>query len=205
MPSRNIWVDWREFQIYTNRLDFLIRSTESLTAQHRKLIAELSMIQLALLAENSLDSICSKLLCGTRYLDGTSPNIIVQTPSISNARSLLRKHGRTRPITGIMSWGHASIICNNLQYTFDSKDPIFLALNNHSRTLTEVRFIRNHIAHSNDLTRRKVRNVVRSYYGGLRKGVTPGVLLLTEAFGTPIPLQKYIRYLRVFIKDVVRA
>ena len=106
---------------------------------------------------------------------------------------------------GIMSWGHASNISNNLKHTFDSSDPIFHALSIHAPMLTEVRYVRNHIAHSNDLTRDNFRKVVRSYYGGLRRGITPGVLLLTEAFGTPIPLQKYIRYLRVFIKDVVRA
>ena len=205
MPTRNIGVDWREFRTHTQRLDLLVGSTGELTAQHRKLIAELAVIQLTLLAENALDSISSKLLCGTRYLDGTSPNITVQARSISSARSLFRRHGRARPITGIMSWGHASTISNNLKHTFDTSDPIFLTLSNHASILTEVRYVRNHIAHSNDLTRANFRKVVRSHYGGLRRGITPGVLLLTEAFGSPIPLQRYIRYLRVFIKDVVRA
>ena len=205
MPPANLSVDWGYFQDVTRHVDSLLASAAPLHIRHRKIIAEMAVIRLFLLTEHTLASCCLKLLCGTNYLDGTLPKTAVQASSISNAARLVRSHGRQKRIRGVMAWGNMSNIQHYLRYTFDSGDPIFLAVASHTPRLDEIRYIRNHIAHSNDSTRRSFRGVVRSHYGGLRRGVTPGVLLLTEAFGTPTPLQKYTSFLRVFIKDVVRA
>jgi hypothetical protein len=71
--------------------------------------------------------------------------------------------------------------------------------------LTEVRYIRNHIAHRNDASRRKFRNVVPRHYGAFKPGVTSGTLLLSDRISAPPLMEVYIRTSRVLVKDLVKA
>lgn len=204
MPAPNLEVDWRRFQQQAGSLESLLPSLHSLPVSHRKLVAEMIMIRLVMLVGNTMSSACLKILCGTQYLDGASPLTIETATSMANARNLVRCYGRQQSRSRI-SWLSSADIRENLRYVILPCDPIYTAIDNHAHMLTEARQIRNHIAHRNDSTSRKFRSIVRAHYGGLKRGVSPGVFLLTDAFGIPVLLEKYIRYLRVFIREVVRA
>ena len=204
MPIPQLSVDWRDFQRDTDHLSSLLASLKPLQVNHRKMVAEMVLVRLFSLAENTMTSVSVKLLCGAIYLDNTSPNINVSASTMTGANRLLKSYKRNRTVTHL-SWGSTSLARGNLKHTFDSIDPVFSAVANHGHVLNEVRHLRNHIAHRSDSSRRKFRVVVRSHYGGLKQGITPGVLLLTEAFGIPTLSEKYIRHLRVFIREVVRA
>ena len=162
------------------------------------------MVRLFLLAENTVASVSAKILCGARYLDGSAPRSIVTAASMPNARILMKQHGRRRQKHRLL-WTQAREIVDNLKYTLDPQDPLFAAVGNHGAAITEMRYVRNHIVHRNSGTLVNFRKVVRSFYGGLRQGVTPGLLLMTDAFGPQTLLEKYIVYAQVFVKDLVRV
>lgn len=204
MSAVNIGVDWRVFQHETTQLQGLSSSLEPLALRHRKLVAEMIMVRLFLLGENTIRSVCEKLLCGAIYLDGSCPNITVSASSKSNAETLIRVYHRTRP-KHQLSWTQSREIRDNMRHTLGQGDPLFSVFLRNAAILTEMRYVRNHIVHNSSSSLRDFRTVVRAHYGGLKRGVTPGILLLTDALGAPPLVKRYIAYYRVLIRDLVRA
>ena len=129
--------------------------------------------------------------------------LLARGASKASAKALIVQHGRGSPRKSL-SWGSAKAIRDNLKYTVDASDQLFRVVSNYGNLLTEMRRVRNHVAHNNASTRVHFRNVVRNHYGGLRRGISPGVLLLTRTWGRPVVLERYVRGCRVMIKDLVR-
>ena len=176
----------------------------TIDVQQRKLVAEIVMIRLFLLIDNTLGSIGAKMLCGAGYLDTTRPARTHSVRTIAAAVTAMRTHGRTTPKT-YLTWTKSPEIRDNLSLTLAPTDPFFATIIDHAADLNEMRRVRNHIAHKSHSTRVHFRNVVTGYYGGLKQGVTPGLLLLTDAFGAPCLLDRYLIKARVIIGDTVRA
>ena len=204
MPKPNISVDWRTFGLEASRLNHLVSSIDTLPAGHRKLVAEIVMIRLFLLLENNIASICAKLICGVDYLDGSTPVRLINVASIPSARSAMLTFGRKKQKSWL-SWTRSRDIKDNLKFTMDSTDPVFTTVDKYGQLLSEMRHVRNRIAHKNRNTQENFRKVIRQHYGGVKQGVSPGVLLLTEALGPQRPMDRYIASCRILIKDLVRA
>jgi hypothetical protein len=204
LPIPSLSVDWREFQAETARLQVLCAAIPAIDVAHRKLVAEIAMIRLFLLIENTIGSIGAKMLCGARYLDTTQPLRTHSVHTIAGAVTAMKSHGRT-VTKNYLKWTKSADIRDNLSLTLAPTDPFFATIIRHAADLNEMRKVRNHIAHKSHSTRVNFRNVVTSYYGGLKQGVTPGLLLLTDAFGAPCLLDRYLIKARVIIKDTVRA
>lgn len=85
------------FSLQSNKPLSLSRSFGLLPAQHQKLVAEIVLLRLFGLLENSLESICAKLCSGASYLDGTVPSVRAQQPSISAALHAMEVLGRSNP------------------------------------------------------------------------------------------------------------
>ena len=123
---------------------------------------------------------------------------------MAGARNLMKNHGRRRP-KAHLTWAISKDIRDNVENMVHVGDPLFTVLQNHAAAMTEMRYVRNHIVHKNGSTLRKFREVVRQYYGGLRPGMTPGVLLLTGALGRQPLIERYLIYYRVLIKELLHA
>jgi len=162
------------------------------------------MIRLFLLLENTIASVGAKIVCGATYVDATNPMRIHGTRTIAAAVAAMKSHGRAIP-KNYLKWTRSSDIRDNLSFTLGAADPFFASVIKHAAVLNEMRLVRNHIAHQNHGTRANFRTVVTTYYGGIKQGVTPGLLLLTNAFGAPCLLDRYIIQSRVVVKDVLRA
>ena len=76
---------------------------------------------------------------------------------------------------------------------------------NYAAFLTELRYIRNHIAHRNDGSKKNYIKLIRKYYGAPVHGITCGNLLLSSRVHKPPLVEVHIRNSRVMIKDLVRA
>lgn len=202
MPA-SLSPDWNRAQTETQRFGSLLPTLGALPIVQRKLVAEILVIRLFLLLESSIRSVALKLLCGAIYLDGSAPQRLVRATSISQAESLMARfsgHKNRR-----LRWTRAKEIRANAQHTLAATDPFFATIGRHAAFLTEIRYVRNHIAHGNERTRSNFRKVVRSYYGAIKKGTTPGLLLLTTAFGSPTVIETYVRTSRIFIRELVSA
>ncbi len=204
MPTPSLNVDWRSFQDASRRLQALLPTIAVLPPVYRKLVAEIVMIRLFLLLENTFASVAAKIVCGASYLDATLPARVFAARSMAAAVAAMKSHGRTKPKSHLW-WARSSEIRANLQETLNSADPFFGVVSKHGSLLTEMRFVRNHIAHANTATRVNFRKVIVQYFGGRKKGVTPGLLLLTPALGPTCVLERYVISSRVLVRELLRA
>lgn len=104
-----------------------------------------------------------------------------------------------------LKWNTSTDIRNNLETTIATTDPIFVTVINFGTLLTDMRYTRNHIAHSNRNTRNNFTKLIRKHYGGVKNGVTPGVLLLTSSLRPTPLLKQYLLESRVLINSLVRG
>lgn len=197
--------NWKRIQSETARYERLATECRTLSPENMKLLAEVLMIRLFFLMENSMSSCAAKCIMGASYLDGTQSKPLVRVASIRKAYDEMCAHGRGNRRIRYLKWSQEPVIRDNLVHTLDSTDPFFGAVAAFSTRLEEMRVVRNHIAHGTPDTRRKFRAVITQYYGGNRNGVTPGVLLLSSKLGGRPVLERYIAEVRVFLRGLFRA
>lgn len=203
MPS--IENDLTTFMKETARLTSLLASTSSLEPAHRKFIAEIALIRLALLIENTMKSVFCKLACGATYIDGSIPKILAQQRNTPAAIAAMQKLNRSKDRNNL-SWNDGAEIRKNIQFLIDPADQCHQVLKYHASFLTEVRFIRNHIAHRNTNSRKNFVKLIRKYYGARVPGVTCGNLLVSKRVSPTRPLlATHLITANVMVKDITRA
>ena len=203
MRAPNLASDWNALRVEIDRLQSLVLSVSQLEVRHRKLIAEIVVVRLFIIIENLIPRTCEKILCGAVYLDGTVPKRLAAATSMGNAQHLMANYRRSRPRR--LRWTIPRDIRENVSYTIDSNDPLLRVVSTYGSFFSDIRYVRNHIVHKNDNTHVNSRKVVRASYGGLKRGVTPGLILLTTAT-RPVPLiVSYLAFARAFIRDLLRA
>jgi len=204
MPS--LVGDYADFRAETARLNNLLASTVTLAPAHRKHIAEIALLRLAILIENSMKSVFCKLLCGADFIDGTSPLLIA--PAQRNAPlavKAMKDHGRQKSKYSL-SWNDGAEIRDNISMLIDRNDNCHAELIKHAGFMSEIRWIRNHIAHRNLGTRKNFVKLIRRYYGAKISGVTCGNLLLSPRVSSPRPLiATHIVSANVMMKDLLRG
>jgi hypothetical protein len=191
------------FRKETDRLLSLLDSIAALSPSHKKIIAEIVLLRLAILIENHLKLIFCKIACSAVYLDGTHPRLIAAQRSIQSALSAMMTLNRPKQRYAI--WNDGAEIRENVKHVIDPIDSSITVMRNHASYLTDIRYIRNHIAHRNDGSRRNFQTIVRRYYGAHAPAVTCGTLLLSTRASVPSLIEVHVRTSRVLIKDLVRA
>ena len=131
------------------------------------------------------------------YLQGANQR------SITAAYAAMKTYNRTREYN--TSWNDAPSIRRGVEYLIHPADHCIRTLLNYSAFLTEIRYVRNHIAHRNDGTRRNFRTLLHRYYGAAPHGITSGILLLSERVSRPPLIEVNIITARVLIKDLVKV
>lgn len=195
-------VDFRSFDKETQKLNNLTNNINSLSPLHQKLVAEIMLLRLLSLLENTIESIFVKIACGANYLDGSVPILLGRANSYQSGLSLFRNYNRTSPRI-YLKWTIVKEIKRNVKYVIDHSDTIYSILDQYNINIDEIRRIRNRIAHNNKNSRNKYKYVVMRHYGAYLNFITPGTLLLTKR-KTPNLLVQYITTSRVFISDLVK-
>lgn len=168
-------------------------------------MAEIALIRMCLSLDNAIEAICSKVVCGAQYLDATRPQLLVSTArSASAALSLMRNYGRPKPLAHL-SWTTSKAIRRNMNTTVAPSDPLFACVSRHGSFFAELRQVRNHVAHSSSSTAKEFRKAVKTRYGALRRGMTPGLFLLSTASAPRPKLEEYLIKSRVVIKELARV
>ena len=197
-------VNYRQFVEQEGRLTDVINNLTATDPRLQKLIAELVMVRLFSLVEEHLRSITLKVLCGARYVDATSPTLIVPCRNMRTALDNIIAHGRTRPLhANNVKWTNVAAIKGNVGHLLIATEHMLTVLDQHSLVIDEMRNVRNHIAHGTEDTRRKFKRVVNRHYGATPNNVTPGVLLLSSR-QTPILINQYIVSSRIIVRDMIK-
>ena len=195
--------EYRTFHEETDRLLALLASITTLGAAHRKVIAEIVHLRLSILVENHMKIIFSKLSCGAPYIDGSVPNLLARQTSAAAAINAMRTLNRLKPIS--LSWNDGKSIRDSVVHILDPAEHCITVLRNFGSHFTDLRYVRNHIAHRNDGSRSNFRKLVRRYYGANVPGITSEILLLSPRVSTPPLIEVHIRTSRTLIRDLLKA
>jgi hypothetical protein len=195
--------EYNSFVRETDRLLALLASTTAIGPAHRKVVAEIVHLRLAILLENHLKQLFGKICCGAQYLDGTTPQLLRIQASSSAAFSAMKTLNRTKDHH--TRWNDGRGIRSGVEHIINPGDHSISVTRNFGAFLTDVRYIRNHVAHRNEGTRVNFRKLVRRYYGGMPPGINSGILLLSERVSKPPLIEVHIRTARVMVKELVKG
>jgi hypothetical protein len=190
----------REFRKEADRLANLVLNISTLEPAYQKLVAEVVLLRLFGLVETTLQSVTVKLLCGAKYLDGTTASVATNAKSANGAISNMKKYGRSI-YHNDLRWTKASEIKKNVRFLVSTTEHFVHVIDRNGALISEMRKVRNRIAHNNSASRRNFRPVVRHHYGADVNSVTPGSLLLSNRFTPPI-LEQYVAKSKILIKEV---
>ena len=203
MPS--LVDDCTNFMKETARLTDILQSTSSLAPTHRKFIAEIALIRLSVLIDNTMRSVFCKLACGAAYIDGSMPIILAHQRNIPAAITAMQRLNRPK-LRYSLPWNDGSKIRDNIQFLIDPADQCHQLIKNYASFLTEIRYIRNHIAHRNANSRANFVKLIRKYYGARVPGVTCGNLLVSPRVSPKRPLlAAHLITANVMLKDIARV
>lgn len=182
----------------------LIKSLVELEATQRHFIAELVALRLFSLVESTIESLACKIVCGASYSDGSSPVLLRGTPTggIERARDAMKKYDRTEERR--LRWSKVNEVKKNLDKLCLPSEYFVVTIAGHGDFISELRKVRNHIAHGNRGTRIKFQHVVRKRYGANTPSITPGKLLISSRF-SPLVIEEYCRKARIILKSSVKA
>ena len=196
-------VNYREFNDNVDKLINLESNLINLTPKYQKLVAEIILLRLFFVLEETFSTIAGKLVCGAEYIDGSIPNSLITCRSIEKALDNMRTYGRGGTYHQL-KWGKASEIKENLRYILDANENYIRTVDFHASFIDELRKIRNRIAHNNSTTRIRYQIVVKRYYGANLNGITAGTLLLSPR-RSPNLLQQYLIKAKILIKTMTKA
>lgn len=181
----------------------VLRNIESglvnISASYQPLVAELVMLRLFSILEQSISEVASKLACGAFYANGTAPVLLAPAAkSLAAARVLFSSFGRTKPRNP--NWSKAAFITETVEKTIDSAEPFVRHVRNHGVVINEIRVMRNYSAHRNAAAREQYRDLIRRKLGSpLRLSV--GQLLLTQR-QNPVLMRRYLVSVGVALTDI---
>lgn len=196
--------EWDAFQRESARLSALLGSVGAISPGYRKLIAEMLLLRLSIQLENTLKIIYCKICSGAPYLDGTIANLTDCQRSIKSAIHAMQTKSRLRDRSNL-PWNDGSEIRTNIEHIVSANDHCVTIMLNYASYLTEIRSVRNHIAHKNGGSRSKYKNVILRHYGARLNNITPGTLLLSTRPRNGPLIEYYIKTARIMIKDLVKG
>jgi len=179
-----------------------LRTIEGLSRQY---VAELIVVRVFALFEAIVEESACRLVCGASYCDGSMPALLRSHPtrSIALALEAMKRHGRLQPITELR-WSKASEISKNLESLFPPNEHFVGILRGHGQFISDLRKVRNHIAHGNRGTSIRFQEVISNYYGSKIPGLPPGKMLLSSRF-QPLLVEKFCRQAGVILRAALRA
>ena len=182
---------------------------QSVDGLPRLYVAEMIAVRLYSLFEAIIEDSACRLICGAKYCDGSSPLLWRPRPTrgFERARNAMRTFRRPNPDKFQLRWGKAGEIRKNLEHLFPTREHFIETIVGHGQFISDLRKVRNHIAHGNAGTRRRFDEVVRKYYGANVNAVTPGKMLLSSRFSPQrrILLERFCRTTRIILLAVIKG
>ena len=198
----------RQLERVTRETDILVLFVDRLSGPFiisRHYIAEILLLKAFILLESVVQESASLLIAGATYCDGTTPNLLRgrATNGRAKARYEMQHFNRTSPRERLR-WTSATEVGENLKLLVPHNEHFVSTLRAHGKLMSDMRKVRNHIAHRNAETRNKFQHVVLQEYGTKLPSLTPGQLLVSNRFSPPL-LKKWCLELQIMIKAALRG
>lgn len=196
-------VDYDFCKVEIDKLSELQLNLDPLPPKYQKLVAEIVMLRLFYILENTFASLTMKILSGATYLDGTPASVLFASKNSQAAEYNMKTHGRKKAV-GFLKWTKVSYIKDNVRYLVPAGEHFIVELDHHGVLIEEMRRVRNRIAHNNPGSRSNYREIVQKHYGAYLNSITPGMLLLSPNFSPPL-LSQYLSKSKILIKSMIKG
>jgi len=192
-------------EVVSQQIAEICDQLETIETIPRTLIAELALLRVFSLFEIFVEDCACRLVCGASYCDSSEPTLLRQRPTagIERAKNEMRRYDRADPHM-LLRWNSAVEVRKNLERLFPEDEHFVSSLVAHERLISDIRKIRNHVAHGNRGTRTRFNDVIRNYYGADVNSITPGKMLISQRFNPPL-LKTFTAKLRIIMLESIRC
>ena len=201
MPTPKLQITIRNSRQAIDKLSLFRRESQSLEAKYQHFIAEMIMLRLFSIFEDSVAEIAYKLASGATYANGILPTLASQAGSMMGARGLFLSHGRTRSVQNL-KWTKSKYIRESVQYVISTTDPFILSAQRNGNIIDEMRKVRNVLAHNTTSARSEYKKVVRQAYGA-NVQIVPGAFLSSTRRTAVCNLDRYLSSTKLILDDMV--
>ena len=203
MPAPRVEVTVRNTTTDIERLEIFRTDSQSLAPVHQYLIAELVMLRLFSIIESAIEDLACKLVAGAPYVNGTHPARAFPARSVDGARSAMLTHGRTKA-KKYLRWTSVTDIRESTSTVLQSTDPFITYARVHGNILSEMRKVRNFLAHRSPNARQGYREVVRVVYGANSR-VRVEAFLTSRQRRPVAKVDEYLTTAKIMIADLARG
>ena len=203
MPASRVYVTVRDTTTDIERLETFRTNSQSLTPLHQYLIAELIMLRLFSIVESAIEDIACKLVAGAPYVNGTRPARLFPAKSMDGARTAMLRHGRPKT-KNYLRWTSVKDIRDSTSQVLNSTDPFLTYAQAHGNMLSEMRKVRNFLAHRSPQARQGYREVVRVVYGANSK-VRVEAFLTSRQTRPVAKVDEYLTTAKTMISNLARG
>ena len=200
MPAPKLQITIRNSHQAIDKLMYFRSESESLEAKYQHFIAEMILLRLFSIFEDSVAEIAYKLASGAVYANGNQPTLTTQAGSMSGARGLFLTHGRTRPVQNL-KWTKSKFIKESVQHVISNVDPFINSAQRNGNIINEMRKVRNSLAHNTTSAKADFKTVVRNAYGA-NVSITPGAFLSSTRRNTVCNLDRYLSSAKAILVDM---
>ncbi len=200
MPAPKLQVTIRNSHLQIDKLLRYRSESEDLDARYQHFIAEMIMLRLFSIFEDSVAEIAYKLVSGAVYVNGGSPTLTTQAGSINSARGLFLNHGRATPVQNL-KWTKSKYIRESVQHVISTSDPFIRSTQRNGNIIEEMRKVRNVLAHNTTSAKADFKTVVRVTYGA-NVNITPGAFLSSTRRTTKCNLDRYLSSTKAILTDI---
>ena len=202
MPAPQVVVTVRDSTTDIERLETFRTDSQSLAPKHQYLIAELIVLRLFSIIESAIEEVACKLVAGATYLNGTHPARLFTANSMDGARSAMLTHGQSRR-KSYLRWTSAKDIRDSTSKVLKSTDPFLANARAHGNILSEMRKVRNFLAHRSPKARQDFREVVRVVYGANSRVKISA--FLTSPRHPIAKVDEYLATAKIMISDLAKG
>ena len=203
MPAPRVEVTVRNTTTDIERLEAFRSDSQSLAPAHQYLIAELIMLRLFSIIESAIEGLACKLVAGAPYINGTHPARLFTAKTMDGARSAMLTHGRPKT-KSYLRWTSVKDIRDGTSWVLNSTDPFIEYAQAHGNLLSEMRKVRNFLAHSSPKARQDYREVVRVVYGADSR-VRIEAFLTSRRRRPVAKVDEYLTTAKIMISDLARG
>ncbi|RUO48964.1 hypothetical protein [Pseudidiomarina donghaiensis] len=200
MPAPKLEITVRNAHQQIDRLEKYRSESGSIEAKYQHFIAEMIMLRLFSIFEDSVAEIAYKLVSGATYTNGTFPALAVSAGAMSGARGLFLSYGRTIPVQNL-KWTKSKYIRESVQHVISTSDPFIISAQRNGNIIDEMRKMRNVLAHNTTSAKADFKTVVRLTYGA-NVNITPGAFLSSIKRTSRCNLDRYLSSTKAVLMDM---
>ena len=203
MPTPKLSITLRNATEVVDKLQKYKSESENLEAKYQHFISEMIMLRLFATFEKTVAEMAFKLAAGASYLNGTLPNLTIRANNMNASRGLFLAHGRAKPRQNLQ-WTKAKYIKESVQFVIPVSEQFIKYAQIHGSSISEMRKVRNVLAHNNFKAKKDFNTVVRQIYGA-NIGISIGAFLATTRRSPISNLNRYIATTKIIIQDMAKG